>query len=395
MWVNEVTNPYSPGAGTRPYELTGRSDQVTAMDVTLQRLLLGRNGRSQLLTGLRGVGKTVLLDEFSRKANQLGYLHEHIEVSEDGKLPLRLAAALRRILLKLDTRKRVGEAAVRALGMIKAFSLALPDGTSLNIDVPAVGGLTDSGDLAGDLAGLFEELGKLARAHDTGVLITIDEMHYIPIRTLEPLIIGLHRANQLGLPITVAGAGLPSLPAVAGEAKSYAERLFTFPTIDSLGEHDAAEAVVAPAAAEGVDWASDAVALLFELSRGYPYFIQEFGRQAWNAADEDSNLITRDDVERSVRVAIDELDSGFFQVRAGKTTDQERAYLRTMAELGSGIVLSAEVAKRMRKRTTQLGPVRDSLLKKALCYSPRHNELAFTVPMFDEFMKRWMPEEPR
>lgn len=365
------------------------------MDVTLQRLLLGRNGRSQLLTGLRGVGKTVLLDEFSRIAGQLDYVHEHIEISEDGRLTLRLAAAMRRALIKIDTKKRVGEAVVRVLGLLKAFTLTLPEGTSLNIDVPAVHGLTDSGDLAGDLAGLFEELGKLAKAHDTGVLITLDEMHYIPIGTLESLIMGLHRANQLGLPITVAGAGLPSLPAVAGEAKSYAERLFTFPTIDSLTEDEAAEALVAPAASEGVSWTDEAVTLLYQLSLGYPYFIQEFGRQAWDLADEDSQTITRDDVERSVRLAIDELDSGFFQVRTGKTTDQERAYLRAMAELGPGIVLSADVAKLMHKKTAQVGPVRDSLLKKALCYSPRHNELAFTVPMFDQFMKRWMPESPR
>jgi hypothetical protein len=392
--MNEVTNPYSPGAGTRPYELTGRSNQIQAMDVTLQRLLLGRDGRSQLLTGLRGVGKTVLLGEFSRLAGRLDYVHEHIEISEDGKLPLRLAGAMRKAIVKIDTKKRVGEAVVRVLGLLKAFSLTLPDGTALNIDVPAVHGLTDSGDLAGDLAGLFEELGNLAKAHGTGVLITIDEMHYIPIRTLEPLIMGLHRANQLGLPITIAGAGLPSLPAVAGEAKSYAERLFTFPTIDSLSDEEAAEALTVPAAVEKVDWANDAVARLYELSRGYPYFIQEFGRQAWNLADEDAGIITEDDVERSARIAIDELDSGFFQVRTGKTTDQERAYLRAMAELGSGIVLSADVAKLLHKKTTQVGPVRDSLLKKALCYSPRHNELAFTVPMFDEFMKRWMPEAP-
>lgn len=264
----------------------------------------------------------------------------------------------------------------------------------MNIDAPTVHGRTDSGDLAEDLSGLFEELGTLASTHHTGILLTIDEMHYIPINTFEPLIIGLHRANQLGLPITIAGAGLPSLPSVAGEAKSYAERLFTYSTIDSLSSDETAEAVTVPAVAEGVEWTDDAVDLLFERSKGYPYFIQEFGRQAWNAADEDSHRITQDDVARSSAVAIDELDSGFFQVRTGKTTDLERAYLRAMAELGPGIVLSGDVAKLMHKRTNELGPVRDALLKKALCYSPRHNQLAFTVPMFDEFMKRWMPNGP-
>jgi hypothetical protein len=364
------------------------------MDVALQRLLLGRNGRSQLLTGLRGVGKTVLLNEFSLLAGRRGYIHEHIEVSEDGKLPLRLAVALRKALLKLDGKKRLKEVALQALGVLKAFTLTLPDGSSLNIDVDAVCGAADSGDLASDLAGLFEEIGRAARAHESGVMITIDELHYVPLSTLEALIMGLHRANQLALPITIAGAGLPSLPAVTGEAKSYAERMFTFPQIGSLAVEEAAAAVLLPAEAEGVSWDTDAVALMYEVTQGYPYFIQEFGKQAWDTAEEGSGIIRREDVERSVPLAIADLDSGFFQVRIGKTKDPERAYLRAMAELGPGIVKSTDVANLLRKRTTQVGPTRDALLKKALCYSPRFNELAFTVPMFDEFMKRWMPNFP-
>lgn len=389
--MDSVTNPYNPGAGTRPHELTGRSNEIRAMDVALQRLLIGRNGRSQLLTGLRGVGKTVLLDEFSDVAEHHGYICEHIEVAEDGNLALRLAAALRRVLLRLDRRKRAGNVARQALGVLKAFTLTLPDGSSLHIDVDAISGPADSGDLAGDLAGLFEEIGRAAKAHSTGVLVTIDELHYVPLDVLEALIIGLHRANQLALPITIAGAGLPSLPAVAGEAKSYAERMFTFPEIGSLSPDEAGEAIRVPAMSEGVAWDDDAVALMFEVTQGYPYFIQEFGRQSWDLAEDGSGIIRRDDVERSVPLAIDELDSGFFQVRIGKTKDPERAYLRAMAELGPGIVRSGDVARLLRKKTTQLGPVRDALLKKALCYSPRFNELAFTVPMFDEFMKRWIP----
>jgi hypothetical protein len=392
--MDQVLNPYNPGAGTRPYELTGRSAEIQAIDVALQRLLLGRNGRSQLLTGLRGVGKTVLLNEFSMVAGRRGYIHEHIEISEDGKLPLRLAAALRKALLKLDGKKRVQGVARQALGVLKAFTLTLPDGSSLNIDVDAVRGAADSGDLAGDLAGLFEEIGRAAKAHESGVLITVDELHYVPLGTLEALIIGLHRANQLALPMTIAGAGLPSLPAVTGEAKSYAERMFTFPQIGSLAVDEAAAAVLLPAAAEGVNWDDDAVALMYEVTQGYPYFIQEFGKQAWDIAEEGSGVIRLDDVERSVPLAIAELDSGFFRVRIGKTKDPERAYLRAMAELGPGIVKSADVANLLKKRTTQVGPVRDALLKKALCYSPRFNELAFTVPMFDGFMKRWMPTFP-
>jgi hypothetical protein len=392
--MDQVLNPYNPGAGTRPYELSGRSDEITAMGVTLQRLLIGRNGRSQFLTGLRGVGKTVLLNEFSLLAGNHGYIHEHIEISEDGQLPKRLAAALRKVLLKLDGKKKVADVARHALGVLKAFTLTLPDGSSLNIDVDAVSGAADSGDLAGDLAGLFEEIGRAAKAHDTGVLITIDELHYVPVGVLEALIMGLHRTNQLTLPITIAGAGLPSLPAVTGEAKSYAERMFTFPEIGSLDFEEAASAILLPAEAEGIRWEDDAVARMYEVTQGYPYFIQEFGKQAWDIAEAGSGVIRRGDVDRSVPLAITELDTGFFQVRTGKTKDPERAYLRAMAELGPGIVKSADVAKLLKKTTTQLGPVRDALLKKALCYSPRFNELAFTVPMFDEFMKRWIPDFP-
>jgi hypothetical protein len=301
------------------------------MDVTLQRLLIGRSGRSQLLTGLRGVGKTVLLNEFSMLAAKRGYVHEHIEISEDGKLPLRLAAALRKALLKLDGKKRLRGVARQALGVLKAFTLTLPDGASLNIDVDAISGAADSGDLAGDLAGLFEEIGRAAKEHDSGILITIDELHYVPLRTLEALIIGLHRANQLALPVIIAGAGLPSLPAVTGEAKSYAERMFTFPQIGSLAVEEAAAAVMVPARAEGVDWEEDAVARLFTVTQGYPYFIQEFGKQAWDMAEEGSGIIRAGDVDRSLPLAITELDSGFFQVRIGKTKDPERAYLRAMA----------------------------------------------------------------
>jgi hypothetical protein len=387
-------NPFNPGAGTPPYELTGRGDQIRAMDVMLQRLLIGRNGKSQLLTGLRGVGKTVLLNEFSRTAGRHGYIHEHIEVSEDGQLPFRLASALRKALLKLDGKKKLKDVTQRALGVLKAFTLTLPDGSKLNFDVDAVVGAADSGDLSGDLASLFEEIGRAARAHETGVLITIDELHYVPLATLEALIIGLHRANQLSLPITIAGAGLPSLPSVTGEAKSYAERLFAFPQIGSLGVDEAAAAVVLPVENEGVRWESEAVDLMYKVTQGYPYFIQEFGKQAWDVAAEGSGLIRRTDVEKSVPLAIAELDSGFFQVRIGKTTDQERAYLRAMAELGPGIVKSTDVAKLLKKSTPQLATVRDGLLKKALCYSPRFNELEFTVPMFDEFMKRWIPSFP-
>jgi hypothetical protein len=389
--VDPVRNPYSPGAGTRPPALVGRDGEIEAMDIALQRLRLGRDGRSQMLTGLRGVGKTVMLNEFEQLADERGYFHEHVEVGEDGDLAPRLASAFRRVLLSMDARRRIGERARRALGILKAFSIRLPGGPELSIDVDAVHGPADSGDLATDLSGLFVELGEVARDHEIGVLVTVDELHYVAVQTLEALVMGLHRATQLRLPITVAAAGLPSLAALTGEAKSYAERMFTFPVIGSLRDPEAREALVLPADDEGVAWEETALVRVLQVTRGYPYFLQEFGQQAWNVAD-GPHTITLDDVDRSVPVATAALDDGFFRVRTGRTSNPERAYLRAVAELGPGPVRSGDVAALLKKRSTALGPVRDGLLKKALCYSPRWGEIDFTVPMFGEFMKRWIPD---
>lgn len=361
------------------------------MDVSLQRLMLGRDGRSQWLTGLRGVGKTVLLNEFEQIADGRGWMHEHLEVTEDGNLAPRLAAALRRILLMMDAKQRIGERVRRALGVLKAFTLRLPGGPELSIDVEAVPGPADSGDLALDLAGLFVELGQLAGDHGTGVLLTADELHFVGRETLEALVIGLHRASQLRLPITVAGAGLPSLVSVTGEAKSYSERMFLFPEIGSLSRDQAVDALVLPAADEGVEWQEPALDRLLEASQGYPYFLQEFGKQAWDVA-EGPAAITLDEVERAIPVAIAELDDGFFRARTGRTTDPERAYLRAMTELGPGPVRTAEVAALLGRKPTGVTPIRDTLIKKALCYSPRWGELDFTVPMFGSFMRRLLPD---
>jgi AAA ATPase domain len=389
--MDPVRNPYSPGAGTRPPALVGREREIEAMDISLQRLLLGRDGRSQMLTGLRGVGKTVLLNEFEHIAVGRGYFHEHVEVTEDGDLPVRLASAFRRVLLAMDARRRIGARVARALGVLKAFTIRLPDGPELSIEVDAVPGPADSGDLAMDLAGLFTELGEVARDHQTGVLITIDELHYVSPGTLEALVMGLHRASQLSLPITIAGAGLPSLAALTGEAKSYAERMFTFPDVGSLDTDQAREGLEVPASDEGVDWSDEAIIRVVEVTRGFPYFLQEFGKQAWDAA-EGPDRITLGDVERSIPVATAELDDGFFRVRTGRTSNQERAYLRAMAELSPGPVRSGEVAELLGRKATALGPTREGLIKKAVCYAPRWGEIDFTVPMFDRFMKRWIPD---
>ena len=388
--MDPVRNPYAPGAGTRPPALVGRDSEIEDMDVALQRLLLGKDGRSQMLTGLRGVGKTVMLNEFELIAGARDWFHEHIEVAEDGDLVPRLASAMRRALLSMDARRRIGEQVRRALGVLKAFSVTVPGGPALSIDVEPVSGPADSGDLAGDLSGLFTELGEVARAHGTGLLFTIDELHYVPEATLEAVVMGLHRANQLRLPVTVAGAGLPSLAALTGEAKSYAERMFSFVTVGSLRPDLAAEALTLPAADEGVAWDDNALDRVVHLTKGYPYFLQEFGKAAWDAAV-GPDRITAEDVDAAVPVAVAGLDDGFFRVRTGRTSNPERLYLRAMAELGPGAVRSGEVASLLKRPVTSMGPTRDQLIKKALCYSPRWGEIDFTVPMFGEFMKRWMP----
>jgi hypothetical protein len=304
-----------------------------------------------------------------------------------------MAGALRMVLLQMEARRRIGDRIRRALGVLKAFSVKVPDGPEFGVDIEAVLGPADSGDLAQDLAGLFVEVGEVARDHGCGVMLTIDELHYVPLHVLAALVLGLHRANQLSLPVIVAGAGLPSLPTLAGEAKSYAERMFTFPVIGSLGDADAARALAEPAEQEGTRWRDAALERILSLTEGYPYFIQEFGKQTWDVAD-GPDAITLDDVERAVPLGIAELDDGFFQVRTGRLSDHERTYLRAMAELGPGPMKSSDVARLLGKTTTALGPVRDRLLKRALCYSPRWGELGFTVPMFDQFMKRWMPWAP-
>ncbi|MGH9208859.1 MAG: ATP-binding protein, partial [Acidimicrobiales bacterium] len=297
--MDPVRNPYNPGAGTRPSALVGRDGEIGAMDVTLQRLLRGTNSQSQLLTGLRGTGKTVLLNEFEELAEGRGYFYEYIEINEDGTLAPAIAAALRRVLLAMDAKRRIGEAVRRALGVLKAFTLRIPNGPELSIDVDAVWGPADSGELGADLAGLFVEVGGVARANGTGILLAIDELHYVDRATLTALLVGLHRASQERLPITVSGAGLPTLAALTGEAKTYAERMFVMSKMGMLTEPQAAEALQTPARSEGVTWEDGAIGRALQLTKCYPYFLQEFGKHAWDVAD-GPRVIAVDDFDRSV-----------------------------------------------------------------------------------------------
>ena len=387
--MDPVRNPYSPGAGSPPPALVGRDMELEQFDIAVQRLALGRSAKSMMLIGLRGVGKTVLLREFGRIAEGHRWVHQQLEATDDIRFAKAMAVLVRKALLRLSAGQRMAARSRRAFGVLKSFQLRwhLSDGADLAIEFDPIPGRADSGVLDEDLSELFVEVGLVARDRGVGVLFTIDEIQYLSRADLSALIVGLHRVSQEQLPFMVAGAGLPSLPALAGQAKSYAERLFTFRTIDSLDQAEAEAALVAAADAEGVTWSRDALQRVVSITEGYPYFLQEFGQESWNVAVGPDEIV-EPDVEAAVPIAVDELDTGFFQARIGRTTDAERAYLVAMASLGVGPYKSGDVAAAMDKRTTQVGPHRDALIKRGLCYSPRHGVIAFTVPMFDQFIRR-------
>jgi hypothetical protein len=385
--MDPVDNPYNPGAGSRPPALVGRDGQLDKFAVTLQRLENGRGNRSMLLTGLRGVGKTVLLGEFGRIAAEHGWYHEAIEATEATELPVAMANAVRKATLRLSSTKRATERAKKTLGVLKSFQLRWKLPGDISIESEPFAGLGDSGDLDTDLGDLLVDLGELARDHKTGVSFTIDEAQYLSRSHLASLVVALHRVSQQNLPVLVTAAGLPSLLGLVGDAKSYAERLFEFFEIGSLTVAESHRALQEPANAEHVFWEHAALARVYELSGGYPYFLQEFGKQAWDYSS-GPDRITLDEVNVAVPEAINELDGGFFRVRIDRVNESERSYLRAMASLGAGPYSSGAVAAKLKKTTTQIGPHREALIKRGLIYSHRYGEINFTVPMFDQFIRR-------
>ena len=387
--MDPVRNPYNPGAGARPPALVGRDEELRAFDVAVQRLGMGRHDRSILLSGLRGVGKTVLLQEFGRIAQGHQWVHQHVEATEGFKLTEAMALLARNAILRLSPGKRIAENTRRALGVLKAFQIRweLPEGGGVIAEVDPRLGWADSGRLDDDLGYLFAELGQLARDHHKGVLFTVDEMQYLAKDRLGALITGLHRVSQLQLPLVVAGAGLPSLLPLVGEARSYAERLFAFRTINSLDQDEAIAALAVPSEQEGVEWLPAALDAAIEATQGYPYFLQEIGKHTWELAP-GPGQITADDVEVALPVATEGLDSGFFRVRVDRTTAAERGYLKVMASLGPGPHSTGDIASALDKTTPQVNQFRDALIKRGLCYSPGHGYIDFTVPMFGDFINR-------
>lgn len=386
--MDPISNPFSPGAGTPPPALVGRDELIATFRVAVQRTMHGRPGQSLMPIGLRGVGKTVLLNRFIEEARALGAHAVLIEAPEDGNLRQLLAREARRVLLQLDRAGALSQAVKRALRVFKSFSVTVgPDGSvSAGVDVDAEIGAADSGNLADDVTDLFVALGEAAKDRQTALVVAIDELQYLSVDELGALIMAIHRTTQLQLPVVLVGAGLPQLPGLAGNAKSYAERLFTFPEIGPLARDEGRLAVTRPAESEGVRIEAAAVDAILDHTHGYPYFLQEWAYETWNVAAGES--IQLSDVERAAPRVIDKLDTNFFRVRFDRLTPTEKKYLRAMAELGPGPHRSGEIAREYGAKVESVGPMRSALIKKGMIYSPSHGDTAFTVPLFDEFLTR-------
>lgn len=390
--MDPVQNPYSPGAGTPPPELAGRERLREQVRIALARLRAGRSAKSVLMVGLRGVGKTVLLDQLMVDADSDGIVTVRSETPENRSLPALLAPQIRLALLHLNRVEAAKDAVLRGLRALAGFALGLKmkyHDLEVGFDAQPEPGLADNGDLEIDLTALLEQVGVAAKTAGTAVVLFIDELQYLPQDQFGALIAALHRCIQRQLPVTIVGAGLPQLRALAGEAKSYAERLFEFPTIGPLSTEEAERALRKPAANAGVSYTDDAVAAILERTEGYPYFLQEWGNRAWDVAPE--SPITQEDVERASLEAVATLDESFFRVRFDRLTPTEKRYLRAMAELGPGPHRSGDIAALLEKSVTGLGTLRQSLIAKGMIWSPGHGETTFTVPLFDDFMKRIMP----
>ncbi|WP_341941091.1 ATP-binding protein [Microbacterium sp. LWH10-1.2] len=391
--MDSVSNPYTPNAGASPDIIVGRNEQTKAFETLLRRLSRGRTHQSMIITGLRGVGKTVLLNEFGDIARVESWEVLELEASkhDDARFRQTMASLLKAALLRLSPRVKWTERARKAAAVVTSFALSVDQqGTwSLAWDVEPEEGFADHGDLGMDLTDVLVAIGEIAKERERGVAILIDEVQFLSARQLEALIQAIHKTVQRKLPVTFVGAGLPQIAELAGDAKSYAERLFQFPKIDSLGDDDAAEALTEPAMAEGVVYEPDAVALAVEITKGYPFFIQELGYQVWEIAER--SPITAEDVEIAREGYEAKLDSSFFRVRLDRATPLQTAYMRAMAELGPDAQKAADVARIMGRESTQLGPTRAELIDMGLLYTPEHGYAAFTVPDFDKFMLRAVP----
>jgi len=391
--MDPLLNPFSPGAGAPPPELVGRDPILEDARILLGRIRLRRPEKSILLTGLRGVGKTVLLNEIERMAKSDGYRTIALEARENTSLAELLVPQFRTLLYDLDRIAGAAEKVKRGLRVLRSFIGSIKVGYgdfSFGLDIDPEKGVADSGNLETDLTNLFVVIAEAAADRGASIALLIDEVQYFSEKELGALIMAMHRIQQLQLPLLLIGAGLPILPALAGNAKSYAERLFRFPHIGELSRDDVFRAIREPARATDAEFTDEALEAIFLHTHGYPYFLQEWAYQSWNLST--TPEISGEVVEKATPTVISRLDQNFFRVRFDRLTPSEKRFLRAMAELGSGPHRTGDIATRLNVKVTSLGPVRAKLIAKGMIYSPSHGDMAFTVPLFDEFMKRAIAE---
>jgi hypothetical protein len=392
--MNPVSNPYSPGAGTQPPELAGREAVLADIQVVLERFCLGAFSRSSIFVGLRGVGKTVLLNRVRDFAIQKGFLTIFIEAHEEKSMPVLLLPHLRKILIKLNSNEQINEIARRGLRVLKSFAsvfkarLSLNESIDVELGIEPESGTADSGDLEHDFAELLIAVAEAAKSRNTAICMMIDEIQYLKETELSALIMALHQISQNGLPLVLYAAGLPLILGLAGRSKSYAERLFSFPKIGVLENLAARQAIERPAGAQGVEFTPDAIAEILERTGRYPYFLQQWGYEVWNTAR--ISPISRADVVIATDQAIRQLDESFFRVRFDRLTKREKDFLFAMVTVGGGQQRSGDIADKLGIKPTSIGPLRSSLIRKGMIFSPAHGDNAFTVPLFDEFLRRQM-----
>ena len=396
--MDPVRNPYAPGAGQRPPELAGRDRELSQFEVTLERVAAGRPERSMVLSGLRGVGKTVLLNALRGLAVKRAWGTGKLEARPDQSLRLPLAQAVHAAVREVAHRHRDPERVDEVAGVLKAFALrtrpeerkgSRPALLLVGPDVPATRGRADSGDLELDLIELFTDVADLARDLGVGIGIFVDEMQDISTDELAALCGACHEISQQGAPLVVVGAGLPHLPVALAASKSYAERLFRYVVVDRLPREMADRALLVPAGTEDVDYAPDALDELYALTDGYPYFVQAYGKVTWDTAV--ASPIQVSDVQEAAPEAEGELAVGFFGARYDRATPAEREYMRSMADLAQlhddGAVPTSDIARSLGRKPQSLSPARDGLIKKGLVYSSERGTVAFTVPHFGKFLR--------
>ncbi|MES2961796.1 MAG: AAA family ATPase [Pseudomonadota bacterium] len=390
--MDPVKNPFSPGAGSPPPELAGRKNILDKSEIVLGRLKAGKSEKSFLLVGLRGVGKTVLLNEINNYAQDNGFKSILVEAHEGKSLASLLLPPLRQILFSLDQMEKMSEKVKIGLRVLKSFfngiKLKVSD-IEISLDIDPEIGRGDSGDLESDLPILLEAIAEAAKDRGTAISIIIDEIQYLSEKEFSALIMATHKISQRQLPLVLIGAGLPQLVGLAGNSKSYAERLFDYPPVGPLNHADAILALQEPVKAQGVNFTDEALEEIILKTEGYPYFLQEWGYQAWNLAS--TNEIGLDVVKKATEVSLQRLDESFFRVRFDRLTLSEKRYLFALAEFGSGPHRSGDIAEKLKVKPQSVAPTRASLIKKGMIHSPSYGDIEFTVPLFDDFMRRAMP----